>query len=239
MNPNKAPWPVSNDDFAMSYVESSLRTETEDYQKSPNRVSLVIGEGSFNTSILYMPEDTIILADISPGACDYMHDYVRYLRYCQTPEAWLHEMASSWQSKTYHMAQSINEGFEHQAKRWNRAGYTYSLTHEATYSKAHEAALSKAIVPWRMDITDPMHLLRLAELLGNANATITFANITNLIDIVYGGKPEHAAKNLDLLPFSAFAPILAKFVHVAPEGVGGARSLSGPYFGVNNIRFAA
>lgn len=240
-HPALARWPVSNDNFAREYVESSLRTETTDFRDSPNRVAFIVGEGSLNTSILYLPEDTIILCDISAGACSYMSDYVDALRRCETPNAWLRQMSSTWQSKVFHdsKTETISGEFGRQAGRWNKAGYAYSLTDTTTYTKAHEAALSKAIIPWRMDITDPNHLERLAGYLNTANATITFVNLTNLTDYVgANGSTAEVAASLAKLRVSDYAPILARIVRVDLNGIAIARHLSGPFFGVNNLRLA-
>ncbi len=235
----KAPWPVNIDEFARAYVESALRTETVDYQQASNRVAIVVGEGAFNTSVLYTPEDTVLLIDISRGACRYMQSYSIALQEEPSSALWKRRMQTVWDTTTYRIPESIDEAFANQIRQWNDSGYHHSFSDEATYYRAHKAAQTKALIPIQMDITNIDHINTLATRLNKLDAKITFANFTNLIDIAFRCRADNFAEAVSALPFSEFAPILASYVQIPTpiEANSGAntRSVSGPFFGLSNL----
>lgn len=235
----KAPWPVNIDKFARDYVESALRTETDDYQQANNRVAIVVGEGAFNTTILYIPEDTILLTDISRGACNYMQAYVDALRIEPSSFLWKRRMQPVWESQTYQIPETVDTAFDNQIRQWNDSGYSHAFSDEDTYYRAHLAAQAKAIIPVHMDFKNVDHVSKLAVELNRRNATVTFANFTNLIDIAYRCRADNFAEVVACLPFSKFAPILASYVQLPTpaEKAQGIESnaVHGPFFGLPNL----
>ncbi|HSW80167.1 MAG TPA: hypothetical protein VLG47_05310 [Candidatus Saccharimonadales bacterium] len=241
---DKAPWPVSIDTAANAYAQALLRQGTAEFQKAPNRVAIIFGEGSLHTAINFLPEETIICADISRGACLFMGQYETALRTLPTAKEWLAHMDTVASVSAYETEESYLNTINFYSYIWNKDGYSYAATDEPTYARSHAAAQTKAIIPWRMNLYEASHFTKLAEYLRNLNANVTFVNLTNILGISNETKETYnlVADNLALLPTTQMMPILAssykirQALHVRPNLHEGDGLTNRIIFGTDHLR---
>ncbi len=235
--------PFSNDQSAPYFVQTYARQATHDFQRSPNRVALLIGESSLAPALPFIPEDTILLVDSCADINFYMARYVAALRTLPN--------AASWQEYMFQNQAPNYAKLERQISHWEAAGATHPLASQdtdATYQKAQALARQKAIIPYNLDITDARELQILGDMLRAHGATLTFMNLSNAIvyrDNFSKGSPYRGVACAELLaqtlPVSPEAPILATSqLQLAAESeedkIGWSLlGATGPFFGLANL----
>ena len=236
--------PLSNDECTASYFEQmSARKFTQEYQDTRHPVALVVGESGLAANLKYIPEDTIVMMDISYKMCQYLDFYIESLRTADDCSHW-NRLLSQYGAK------NMKASREYQLFEWERTGKAHPLTDDSAFREAQQLAREKVIVPWQADITNSTEMDDLASELRRLNGTVTFMNLTNLfscLDPDYGALK--AYKNLHKLPSTSEAPILTTGAGITirpgsaeerqyAEAVGPANYATGPFFGLDNMHRA-
>lgn len=252
-------FPYANDESASYIQQVAARTGTPDYQTATNRTALLIGEGSLISALPYMPEDTIIILDKNPRFCAYMQHYVDSLRSAPNIRGWHSEMArrlkpgydGNSNDPAVYKEQFMGLNLDMQIRQWHSAGLQHGLDDETSYTLARELANKKAIVVWQADLKDETDMQRLGQALRENQATITMANLSNVVSWHKpGGTAVSQRLALEELPITEYAPILTTSLSALPTGFNdhGRKSYgkkpedpiyllpaTGPFFGLRNL----
>lgn len=262
--PLRVSFPMSNDESARYLIQTAARVNTADYQAATNRVALVVGESALAAALPHIPEDTILLADVSPKMCAFMGHYVAALREAPDASQWheqvLERLGAKDDSTT---SKFFRTRFAHyinlQVAQWNGINQAHPLGRAAhiaprqNYETSSELARKKAIIPWLINLKDLGEVAILSKALKKHSAHITMLNVTNLVGyhITHSDgvdaklDPEDSALCLDPLPISEAAPILATATTAVPpdqrsyyRNPGWVLDATGPFFGLENFRQA-
>lgn len=240
----------SNDESAAYYQQTSVRRDTSEFLTSSNRTALLVGEASLAAALggNLIPEDTIILVDTSQVHNAFMVRYIHALRSCKTPGEWQRYMGLAAQLEPYDADGSLASAAYNkldrllsQAEEWRAAGIAHALQDPEAYNQAQQRAKDKAIVVWNADLASSNNMQAMGHVLKQQNATITFANMTNVLST--DQRFLHAsqlAENLAELPFSPTAPILTS----SRDRLSSPNDFiddyivqaTGPFFGLENLR---
>ena len=232
---------ISNDELARYYTQTAVRAVTAEYLAAPNRVAFIIGEGAAVAALPYIPEETVILADISKDMVDYLAGYTRALQTEPDFDEWKNRISRSLSQYSEQRPAYVANSLQKQAHDWAHAGHTHPLNSHEHYVRAQYAARTKAIVPYHMDITDPASVQHLATTLRQHGATITFMNLTNVIGYNNLTGPQ-MADVLAALPTTPNIPILttSSLQHSSSQSPSGEQlghlGATGPFFGLDNLR---
>ena len=173
---------------------------------------MLVGESSLAAALPYITENTIILIDANVHSCIYMQHYLYCLRTAPTIRDWHQQMADRLGTDANghkvgpHQEEFIVLMLKRQLRQWQDAGLEHGLDDEATYQRSSQLARQKAIIPWQANIQDPADMRRLADSLRANQATITMANLTNVLDHL---DPKLGGMALGDLPMTEHVPILA------------------------------
>src|SRR5665213_33767 len=220
--PQMVGFPYANDESATYWEQAMSRIKTAEYQAATNRTALLVGESSLAAALPYITENTIVLVDANVHSCIYMQHYVDCLRTAPTIDGWRRQMATvldrdPGSGKTgLYQEKFITLMLKRQIKQWHEAGLQHALGDEEAYQFSSQLARQKAIVPWHADLQDPADMQRLAGVLKAQQATITMANLTNVVDHL---KTTEGPLALEDLPMTEHAPILATSMAAVPRDV--------------------
>jgi hypothetical protein len=202
----------ANDESAVYWQQLAARVGSAEYQAATNRTALLVGESSLVSALPYIMENTVILVDANPQACMYMQRYVDALRTEPDIESWHRRMAGHFNPDHNGDTDSVYRDrirdikLRRQIKQWQDAGLAHGLDDEEAYQLSSRLARQKAIIPWRVHLQDRPEVRSLAQVLRGHRATITLANLTNVVDYL---KPGSEPLALDELPATEHVPIMA------------------------------
>lgn len=249
--PHGVYFPFSNDESPLYFQQLVARTQTAEYQQATNRVALIVGESSLASAVQFIPEDTIVVLDSSDEMCVYIRDYVDSISNANTLSDWKELMGFN---RPEFVKGIMNGDLERYAQKlfeqvdeWEDAGIKHALYDENAFAAAKAALAGKVVIPWHADIADKQAIAGLAEALRSHDATITMANLTNVIpyDRTFNETSDYV-DILSQLPFTPYAPIMATNTSgkalltkedvlkdlVNPDHIVQA---TGPFFGLDNL----
>lgn len=241
---DRVEFPFSNDAVASYLSQLTARTQTKDYRTATNRVAVLVGESSLASALPYMPEETIVLLDISAPMCRYMNEYVTVLRTATCLEDWQERMQCGHPELYY------SQELQRQIAHWGSEGQPHSFASPAAFAVAQYHARNKAIITWQADIFSKQKMAKLGDSLREASAHVTFMNLTNVIDACRpNGTPAgvHATlqacvAQLGQLPFTKDAPLITTSSiasELRPTSqrplANLAQGVTGPYFGLEDL----
>jgi hypothetical protein len=236
----KVIFPFSNDECTSEYFQQlTACTETAEYQQTQHRVALLVGESALAANLVHIPEETIVLLDISPDMNIFMQEYVRGLREASGPAEWASLLAAVGPEDTIDL-------MLRQSDRWEERGVPHPLGDKRAFVQAQRLAREKVIVPWLADIGNRRDMKTLGSTLRDQSAQVTMMNLTNVLTFVQSfRKPTDCAKQLGTLPVANQAPILTSSIKLPPRSVadlfssGNGHEVTGPFFGLENLARAS
>jgi hypothetical protein len=237
-----AEFPISNDPCTGLYFDQlQVRATTPEYRAVKHPVALLIGESALAANLRFIPEPTIIMADYSPGMCNFLSIYIDSLKAANSRGEWIDTLINAGNGYT------IGE-MRYQDMSWNESGYPHPFSDDIAFTQAQALAREKTVVPWNLDIMYRSHLDELGQELRRHDAGITFMNLSNVIPFVVDhGSSQSWAEHLGALPITPNAPILTTTIAGKPEGeetesMKLAKKLkvsrleqTGPFFGLDNL----
>jgi hypothetical protein len=232
-------YPFSNDDSWGSFEKAFARTRNLEFDDTPNKVALLIGESALAETITRIPEQTILLVDNRMGMVQHMGQYLTALREEEHAAAWRQRICDPATLSAKHLG-GYRRMLDAQTRHAEGQARTHALSDAGhdRYVAAQKAAQEKAIIPWKADITSYEDMAALGRALRNHDATITLMNLSNVIPYAWtagDGFSDSAqyANVLSTLPTTDWMPIITTSMRdKSPDQ----RNLAtGPFTGLSNL----
>lgn len=198
-------FPFSNDAFAGSYKEAAT-LDVGVQNRVRSRVALVIGEGSLAAALLYIPERTVVVADINSSHVAHMTRYVQALRERASRQDWLKNMRGSSSGGPL-----FDTMLQAQIEEWEAAELSHPLADDEAYVTAHRLAQEKVFVPLWASVSNDDEMSQLGRVLRGSHGVITRAALSNVLSANHDldhPRPKAILKALGKLPWASDAPIL-------------------------------
>ena len=241
----KASSTVTNDESARSYAEAAARVLDPEFRTTANRVAFVIGEAALVAALPYIHEETVIVADYSTDMIAYMEAYLDALKVANNYADWYYTIRTEYAQRNPY---GYDQEMEHirwglQVKQWLSVLGTHPAKSLQHFALTQDAVRYKAVVPMHIDINSGYSMDQLGQWLGGLGATITFMNLSNVMEVNSHASQGAFHEGLTLLPIGRTAPILTTSI-IQPATVyndegqrtGTAIGATGPFFGLDNLR---
>jgi hypothetical protein len=176
-------------------------------ESSKNRVGLVIGNGAVLSTLPNMPAETAILVDRNPFIHAWTQMTAAAFLESDSPAEYIARVYSPGNA-LYQEAKASGEAPEEGLQRErDELREQHFLSSQERFDICKEALKEKHLLYFTADISDRNNSENLAYVLGQNNAEVTFANMTNVWDHVrFAGRS--LADSLPTLPFNPHAVIL-------------------------------
>lgn len=204
----------TNSVFANDFdFEQTIAAATEHTPRPSDETTLalgiIVGNGYLTSALPELPIDAAVMLDAFPG----VHSWHRHTKILQdqqpTPEAFLKvidhtlppDLDSTWRVT---IASSDGQAIQPShmlAAEARSVGKYHFLANQERYEQCRTANKAKPVIYVAADLTDEAAMNHIGATLRNANAEVTFLNMTNVAEYTLRDWPA-CSQNLNVLPIN-------------------------------------